>query len=57
MVNSTMNKNLQTDTDKPVKTPETKQPVRPNESAAFSVEAHVKIFDPNSKETYVEKRA
>lgn len=29
----------------------------PNESAAFSVEAHVKIFDPNSKEVYLEKRA
>jgi hypothetical protein len=33
------------------------QQTRPNESAAFSVEAHVKIFDPNSKEVYVEKRA
>jgi hypothetical protein len=30
---------------------------RPDESAAFSVEAHVKIFDPNTEEIYVEKRA
>lgn len=30
---------------------------RPDESAAFSVEGHVKIFDPNTKEIYVEKRA
>lgn len=30
---------------------------RPNESGVFSVEAHVKIFDPNTSEIYVEKRA
>jgi hypothetical protein len=30
---------------------------RPDESAAFSVEGHVKIFDPNTEEIYVEKRA
>lgn len=34
-----------------------KVPKRPNESASFSVEAHVKIFDPETKEIYVEKRA
>jgi hypothetical protein len=34
------------------------QPVKtPTESGSFSVEAHVKIFDPNTKEVYVEKRA
>lgn len=32
-------------------------PKRPNETGSISVEAHVKIFDPNSKEVYVEKRA
>ena len=30
---------------------------KPNESGSFSVESHVKIFDPNTKEVYVEKRA
>ena len=30
---------------------------KPNESGTFSVESHVKIFDPNTKEVYVEKRA
>ncbi len=30
---------------------------RPNETGSISVEAHVKIFDPKTKEIYVEKRA
>lgn len=30
---------------------------RPNETGSFSVEAHVKIFDPETKEVFVEKRA
>lgn len=30
---------------------------KPNETGSFSVEAYVKIFDPESKEIYVEKRA
>lgn len=30
---------------------------RPNEAGAFSIEAHVKIFDPTTKEIFVEKRA
>jgi len=30
---------------------------KPNEAGSFSVESHVKIFDPNTKEVYVEKRA
>lgn len=45
-------------------TPENKeaqqpQPVakRPNESGSFSVEGFVRIFDPNTQETIVEKRA
>jgi hypothetical protein len=29
----------------------------PNESGSFSIESHVRIFDPNTKEVYVEKRA
>ena len=39
--------------------PEQKQPhpKRPNEQGSFSVEAHVRIFDPKTREVYVEKRA
>jgi hypothetical protein len=37
--------------------PKPKQPKRPNETSAISVEGFVKIFDPNTKETFVEKRA
>jgi hypothetical protein len=33
------------------------QPKRPNETGAISVEGFVKIFDPKTKETFVEKRA
>lgn len=29
----------------------------PNEQGSFSVEAHVRIFDPKTREVYVEKRA
>jgi hypothetical protein len=29
----------------------------PNESGSFSIDSHIKIFDPNTKEVYVEKRA
>jgi hypothetical protein len=30
---------------------------RPNDTGAISVEGHVKIFDPKTKETFVETRA
>jgi hypothetical protein len=30
---------------------------RPNETGSISVEGHVKIFDPKTKEIFVEKRA
>lgn len=30
---------------------------RPNETGSISVEGFVKIFDPNTKEKFVEKRA
>jgi len=33
------------------------QPSRPNESGAVSVTGFVKIFDPKTKETFVETRA
>ena len=33
------------------------QPKRPNEQGSFSVEAHVRIFDPKTREVYLEGRA
>lgn len=45
------------------KTPEQKpvnsavSPKKPNETGSVRVEGFVKIFDPNTKETFVEKRA
>jgi hypothetical protein len=47
----------QTQPNKPA-VQQTQHPVqKPNETGAFSIEGHIKIFDPNSKETFVEKRA
>jgi len=37
--------------------PAAPKPKRPNETGAVSVEGFVKIFDPNTKEKFVEKRA
>ena len=33
------------------------QPKQPNEQGSFSVEAHVRIFDPKTREVYMEGRA
>ncbi len=33
------------------------QPKRPNETGSINVEGFVRIFDPNTKEKFVEKRA
>lgn len=33
------------------------RPKKPNETGSISVEGFVKIFDPNTKEKFVEKRA
>jgi len=33
------------------------EPKKPNDSGSFHVEGFVRIFDPNTKETLVEKRA
>jgi hypothetical protein len=38
-------------------TPPAPKPKRPNETSAISVEGFVKIFDPKTKEIFVEKRA
>ena len=43
-----MNKNL---------APPTPAPKRPNETGSISVEGFIKIFDPNTKKVFVEKRA
>lgn len=32
-------------------------PKRPNEVGSFQIDGFVKIFDPNTKEVFVEKRA
>ena len=37
--------------------PPVQQPKRPNETGSLQIDGFVKIFDPNSKEVYVEKRA
>ena len=37
--------------------PKPAQPKRPNEQGSFSVEAHMRIFDPKTREVYVEGRA
>ena len=37
--------------------PAASKPKRPNETSAIAVEGFVKIFDPKTKETFVEKRA
>jgi hypothetical protein len=35
-----------------------KEPVnRPNETGSVSVQGHIKIFDPNTKEVFVNKRS
>jgi hypothetical protein len=38
-------------------TQNTPAPKKPNETGSISVEGFVKIFDPKTKETFVEKRA
>jgi len=36
---------------------EVKNPKKPNEAGAVSVEGHIKIFDPNTEEVFVNKRS
>jgi len=35
----------------------TSAPKKPNDTGSISVEGHVRIFDPKTKEVFVEKRA
>ena len=46
-----------TDSKKPVQTPAPQSQRRPNEQGTINVEAHMRIFDPKTKQTYVEGRA
>lgn len=42
----------------PTNTPQTQaKPRRPNDVGALQIDGFVKIFDPNTKEVFVEKRA
>jgi hypothetical protein len=47
----------QKDTQKSIPNQPVSSPRRPNETGSISVEGFVKIFDPKTKETFVEKRA
>jgi hypothetical protein len=49
-----MNDNMKTTQPQPVQNAASK---RPNETGSISVEGFVRIFDPNTKEKFVEKRA
>lgn len=45
--------------EKPVITqpqPQVKESQRPNEAGVLNIDEHVRIFDPNTKETFLEKR-
>ncbi len=42
---------------KPTETRVQTNPSRPNEAGQLQVLDHVKIYDPNTKETFLEKRA
>lgn len=46
-----------TDSKKPVPNPAPQTNRRPNEQGTISVEAHMRIFDPKTKQVYVEGRA
>lgn len=48
--------NEKPESNQPVNPP-AQQPKRPNETGTLQVDGFVKIFDPNSKEVFVEKRA
>jgi hypothetical protein len=37
--------------------PQPPAPKKPNDTGSISVEGHVRIFDPETKEVFVEKRA
>jgi hypothetical protein len=51
MMNSTENKMQENQSKKPEIPPS-----RPNETGGFNFEGHIKIFDPNTKEVFIDKR-
>mgnify|MGYP000521084975 CR=1 FL=1 len=54
MVNNAMNNSSENRTQ----TEQEEKPSSvPNEAGSFAVEGHVKIFDPETREVFVEKRA
>lgn len=55
MVNNNMND--KSESVPKIESAAVKKPTRPNENGAIHVEGFVKIFDPNTKEVIVEKRA
>ena len=48
---------MEKNTQQPAQNKPEAKPKRPNETSAILVEGFVKIFDPKTKETFVEKRA
>lgn len=54
-VNTSMEDNQKTEQTEP-KSAQVRPARKPNENAGFAVMGHVKIFDPNSKETILETR-
>lgn len=52
-----MSKTKQTQQDIKRKEQKTQLPKRPNEQGSFSVEGHLRIFDPKTRQVYMEGRA
>lgn len=57
MVNNTMKTDNQHSPSTSAKSTVPAAPSRPNESGTLHIDAHVRIFDPNTLEVIVEKRA
>ena len=57
MVNNTMKTDNQKSPDTSATSVPSSKPSRPNESGTLHIDAHVKIFDPNTLEVILEKRA
>lgn len=55
MVNNTMDNSSKNQTEGEHKVDTSTSP--PNETSSFTVHGHVKIFDPETQEVFVEKRA
>jgi len=51
MINKVINNNTSES-----KVPVQKEPKKPNEVSGVHISGHIKIFDPNTKEVYIDKR-